>query len=48
MPNRDVVTPSILTLMPTKSKGYEDCNNKKLIPNTDFLKSKYNTMITIM
>lgn len=29
--------------MTTKDNGYKDCNNqKKFIPNIDFLKNKYN------
>ena len=27
MPNRDMVTQSVLTLMATKNNGYEDCDN---------------------
>lgn len=47
-----MVTPSILTLMTRvmamKTVTTKNKKIKKLIPNTDFLKSKYNPMITIM
>lgn len=48
MPNRDMVTLSILMLMTIRVMAMKTTTTKKLIPNTDFLKSKYNTVITIM